>query len=545
MRFEKEINIYSDEAIIKRFKANETSISVVQGKISALISESELVELQNSQTTMYSKLASAVMDIKSLTLNFSDLTTKYNTVSGQYNALDGKVAEYKLGLDGLSANVTEIKKDLQVNYSTTTEMNSAIKAKTDLISAEVNSVITTLRNDYSTTSQMNSAIQAKANEIGLSVSASYAKKADLAATTNRVSDLETWKSSAQLKITDSAIVSTVMNSSSYKASVNSMIEQKADAIRMQASKISWESTYSSMTSSGTLTCQNATIKGTLYSENGKDKVYLRNGRMRIYYNNQELGLIGGNGFAGYTNIEGLNFDLEYTGDYMAWASQDTSSQSNYYIKLIYTRKAFEGYKADAINLGCDIALKGHKLYLNRNEDTCIYPYSAGAAVRTLKYFLIENGSGNNIAWFDDENIMLTRPVYANIAGTPSDERIKMNIRPADTCALDVFEKMNFKSFDWIENGEHEAIGLIAQELEKLVPELVNENKELKHINTTRLLWYCAKAIQELYQIITPERNFVYMENQQMTLEEKKKWIFERKEKLKPVKELPKKVCIHK
>ena len=266
MRFEKEINIYSDEAIIKRFKANETSISVVQGKISALISESELVELQNSQATMYSKLASAVMDIKSLTLNFSDLTTKYNTVSGQYNALDSKVSEYKLGLDGLSANVTEIKKDLQVNYSTTTEMNSAIKAKTDLISAEVNSVITTLRNDYSTTSQMNSAIQAKANEIGLSVSASYAKKADLAATTNRVSDLETWKNSAQLKITDSAIVSTVMNSSSYKTSVNSMIEQKADSIRLKADKLSWKSKNSSLEEDGTFTCKNAIISGEINTE---------------------------------------------------------------------------------------------------------------------------------------------------------------------------------------------------------------------------------------------------------------------------------------
>lgn len=353
MRFEKEVNIYSDEAIIKRFKANETSISVAQGKISALISESELVELQNSQTTMYSKLASAAMDIKSLTLNFSDLTTKYNTVSGQYNALDSKVAEYKLGLDGLSANVTEIKKDLQVNYSTTTEMNSAIKAKTDLISAEVNSVITTLRNDYSTTSQMNSAIQAKANEIGLSVSASYAKKADLTATTNRVSDLETWKSSAQLKITDSAIVSTVMNSSSYKTSVNSMIEQKADAIRLKASKISWESTYSSMTASGTLTCQNATIKGTLYSENGEDKVYLENGRMQIFYNDQSLGLIGGNGFSGYDYIEGLNFDLTYTGDYMTWAAQDKVGET-YKTKWTYARSAFAGFTKGALNAGCDI-----------------------------------------------------------------------------------------------------------------------------------------------------------------------------------------------
>ena len=68
-----------------------------------------------------------------------------------------------------------------------------------------------------------------------------------------------------------------------------------------------------MTENGTLTCQNAKIKGTLYSENGKNKVYLRNGRLEITYNSQEIGLIGGNGFNGYSDKEGLNFDLEYMG----------------------------------------------------------------------------------------------------------------------------------------------------------------------------------------------------------------------------------------
>ena len=52
VRFEREINIYGDEVILKRFQAAETSISVVQGKISAIISESELTELDNSNATM-------------------------------------------------------------------------------------------------------------------------------------------------------------------------------------------------------------------------------------------------------------------------------------------------------------------------------------------------------------------------------------------------------------------------------------------------------------------------------------------------------------
>lgn len=261
MRFEKEVNIYGEEAVLKRFKAAETSIAVVQGNISAIISESELVELVNSKATMYSKLASAVMDIKSLTINFSDLTTKYNTVSGQYTALDSKVAQYKLSVDGLSADITAVQQDLNKNYSTTTEMNAAIKANVSEISAELYAVKTNLSNNYSTTSAMNAAIKAKVDALSLSVSSTYSKKADLAAATSRISTLETWRKEASLQITDSAIVSTVISSTSYKDSVKSMITQKADEIRMKAAKISWSSTYSSMTSDGKLTCTSGKIGG--------------------------------------------------------------------------------------------------------------------------------------------------------------------------------------------------------------------------------------------------------------------------------------------
>lgn len=224
--FEKEINIYAKDAILKRFQANETSISITQGKISALISESELVELQNSKETMYSKLASVQMDVSGLTESFSDLTTKYDTVTGQYSALDAKVAEYKRGVDGLSANITAVNTRLSENYSTTEAMNAAIKASVDGLSTTVSKTYATTENltvaqetlrqqaqgyasdaqttatkagqdaakaaqeealklaqestdeklkKYSTTVEMNSAIKQSADSISLAVSESYVK----------------------------------------------------------------------------------------------------------------------------------------------------------------------------------------------------------------------------------------------------------------------------------------------------------------------------------------------------------------------------------
>lgn len=229
MRFEREINIYGNEVILKRFQANETSIEVVQGKISAIISESELIELENSQATMYSKLASAIMDIDSLDLQFSELNTKYNTVSGQYTQLDSKLTQVEVSVSGLSANISQVSQNLSDNYSTTMQINSAINAK--------------------------------ANEITANVSSTYATKSQLNTANGKISALESWKNEASLKITDSAIVATVTKSSTYEASVNSLIEQKADSIRLKATTISWSSNYSSMTAAGVLTCTSGKIGG--------------------------------------------------------------------------------------------------------------------------------------------------------------------------------------------------------------------------------------------------------------------------------------------
>ena len=376
MLFEQPVNIYSQDYVLKRFQSNETAVQVVRGKLSALISESELIELQNSKATMYSKLASAVLDINSLQLQFSDISSKYDTVTGKYSSLDAKVADYKAGLDGLSMNLSSLSTKINNDYSTTTAMNAAIKASVDGLSSTVSQTYATTQNvksslaeadtnakkyadtaqstaisqaqqdatskadaaesnakadtdnklkNYSTTIAMNSAIKQMADSITLSVSKTYATGADLSAglsgadqkaknyadsalqsadksakgyadaaqsaavkaananteellksyptvtamesaikqnadsitasvsktyatkeglsdASTKISNLETWKSQAALKITDSAIVSTVTSSTSWskkadKASLISKINQSAESISINASKI--------------------------------------------------------------------------------------------------------------------------------------------------------------------------------------------------------------------------------------------------------------------------------------------------------------------
>lgn len=369
MRFEREVNIYGDEVILKRFTANETSISVIQGEISAIISESEMIELIDSSVTMYSKLASAIMDIDSLTINFSDLTTKYNTVSGQYTALDSKVAQYQASVDGLSANVSQISQNLTNNYSTTTAMNSAINQK--------------------------------ANEINVSVSATYATKSALNTANGKINDLETWKSEASLKITDSAIISTVISSSSYENSVESLIEQNADSIRLKADRISWDSTYSSMTSLGTLTCRNATIEGTIHSDNGDDEVYMRSARLDFIRDSIDVGNIGTNVNVDNRAQKGLTFDLDYTGHYMSWGVKRSSSASAYSMVWAYARTALAGaggYQANTLNAGCDIDMHNYDIRNVRFENiVAIQGYTPLDGTYKVVTQITDNGDGT-ISW---------------------------------------------------------------------------------------------------------------------------------------------------
>ena len=361
MRFEREINIYGDEVILKRFQANETSIEVVQGKISAIISESELIELENSQATMYSKLASAIMDIDSLQLNFSELNTKYNTVSGQYTQLNSKLTQVEVSVSGLSANISQVSQNLSNNYSTTTQMNSAINAK--------------------------------ANEISASVSSTYATKSALNTANGKINDLETWKSEASLKITDSAIISTVISSSSYENSVESLIEQNADSIRLKADRISWESTYSSMTADGTLTCENAVINGTLHSASSPYEIYIRDGDMEVFYNNVKTGIIGAMHMNYYGKI-GIAFGLNDGGDFLSWDVINNATGA-YTEKWGYAKEQYGTHDADTLNAGCTV-----DLHWNRLENVA---WPSGGVSGTMNFVRISSMKSNGTAayWYND------------------------------------------------------------------------------------------------------------------------------------------------
>ena len=389
MRLEQEVNIYGDAEILKRFQAAETSISVVQGNISALISESEIIELQNSHTTMYSQMASLKLSVSDLILDFSDLQTKYNTVTGQYTDLSSRVAQYKASVDGLSADITAVEQNLSKNYSTTTAMNAAIKASVDGLSATVSktyatttqlnaakddavstaksytdsaksSALTTARGyadaaeaaankatdekltEYSTTEEMQAAIDLKVDEINLSVSNTYATTSSVTEKFNNAVQKGQQAADAAEAAANQNTTNKLKNYSTT-TQMNAAIKAKADEITLEVNKKVDSSEF------GTKISQNAYYVRVAWNGNSK-YIQFENGGISMYdgavetskrravfnYSGEHfyrdgyyVGKIGTNHWEDNNTHKGLVFDLEVQGKFMTWARKKSASDDTY------------------------------------------------------------------------------------------------------------------------------------------------------------------------------------------------------------------------
>lgn len=84
----------------------------------------------------------------------------------------------------------------------------------------------------------------------------------------------------------------------------------------------------------------------------------------------------------------------------------------------------------------------------------------------------------------------------------SDAKLKDNIKSTDVCALDKINAIDMVQFDWKSTGEHEDLGLTANQLETIIPNAVfdveqQDGDTIKQVNTPVVVPYTIKAIQEL------------------------------------------------
>jgi len=127
--------------------------------------------------------------------------------------------------------------------------------------------------------------------------------------------------------------------------------------------------------------------------------------------------------------------------------------------------------------------------------------SVGATISAYR-FAVRSYDGTNMlasALFTNTSLTVVGDVVAY--GSPSDVRLKENIKPIKS-ALDKVSKLQGVTFDWKKSDSildiKEDVGFIAQDVQKVMPELVRENKDgmlsMRHQGIAPIL---LEAIKEL------------------------------------------------
>ena len=115
-----------------------------------------------------------------------------------------------------------------------------------------------------------------------------------------------------------------------------------------------------------------------------------------------------------------------------------------------------------------------------------------------------------INYYVDGNQLITSTINSLYVVLPdsiiSDRNKKKEIKPTLINGLDIIKQIDFVQFDWKGNEEHEDIGVISQEVEKINKYLVTDvelpdGTSSKVFNSSRMILVNSKAIQELYKEI--------------------------------------------
>ena len=223
--------------------------------------------------------------------------------------------------------------------SVTDAINSSANEVTQAFQVADGQVLSTVNNtlsNYSTTTQMNSAITQSANKISSDVSATYLSK---------TSASNTYATKTSLTQTASEInteVAKKVNNSDFATKIT----QNAYSVR-----VAWNnnSNYIQL-EAGQLAIYNGSV-----STSQKRAVFDESGN-HFYRDNYYVGKIGTNQIKDDNTKKGLNFDLEYQGSYMTWAAKQSSTSDTYTMKWTYVQsgKGWSNYTENTLHAGCDI-----------------------------------------------------------------------------------------------------------------------------------------------------------------------------------------------
>lgn len=249
------------------------------------------------------------------------------------------------------------------------------------------------------------------------------------------------------------------------------------------------------------------------TDSKKRVVFDENGN-HFYRDGYYVGKIGTNIWKDNSSHKGLVFDLEYQGKYMTWSYEKNASDGFYTTIWTYSRSN-SIYSYEGLHAGADIYMNGHDFYLSTDQRHLIKSYSTGIGIRGEQRIYFEIGGNttkvkldysalhiyngltayNNTALdFYSDLDMHNYSIYNN-----SDARLKENIQEPEESALEKLLQLNILQYDWRETKAHVNMGVIAQQVEQVIPEVVkvSDKTGLYSVDLIALIPYLVKAVQEL------------------------------------------------
>lgn len=437
----------------------------------------------------------------------SRITKTATEILLEVERVEDGVAQMSASFSVQLQQITSRVQDAEGGISTLTQTASSLQSQITAANGNISSITQTVNSILSSVSSLEgevSSIKQTANNISLSVSGS------LGSTASIVLDVGGNKKTETLDLSN----------------VRQSFANDTSAITISGGKVTFNSGTFVVNSenlqidgNGNLTVkQGATIRGSsFYSETDATSVAITGGRMRLSYGDTLVGYMGTNQWISDNSKKGIEFDMETSGAYMAWAYRESSSSSQYTSKLLYTAKAMDSnagtLEADRIYFDC----YSHSAYPmsfgwdRSKSDGTIYGDGSALILVAGKELRLSVGAtygidinSNYITLYQNSNRLVH--CYNNLdmhnysIQNTSDERLKKNIETSDVDALGVVNSIGTYSFDWVEDGRHEALGFIAQQLEAEASEdFVSVNASDGHYSTKdlKMIPYLVKAVQQL------------------------------------------------
>lgn len=397
------------------------------------------------------------------------------------------------------------------NYSTTTELEGKINTSATEILATVRQTYKTIDSANQDKIELQSAINLKADSATLG---SYYTKNQSDDKFSTKAELTTGIGTLQ-----DGKIDKVTNKTNAD-SIISYINASADVINLNAGRLLINSGNFTLTSNGTATLTSATFNGgiiNMYNSSHNLELQITGNGLYVYSNGVYAGSFNGGSYAGDTSQKGLAMDLSENSKYLSFTYQ--KENEDYFI-FRYQKANSIGRTNEGMYFSKDIFIDDHAFFTNYDQTT----YIANSTHRNgnelydgIKFADLKHYN----EFFDASSDFITMRVTDSIEfyggsftfngysvlTSESDGRLKHNIKDTQASALSQISQIEHRQFNWNKDNSKVDIGYIAQEVEKINPQLViktpqyDENKNIidytYSMNILNLVALCTKAIQEL------------------------------------------------